>query len=165
VVNHSGRRVGLRCWPPGLGQGADPVGPLGQVVQGTEEQHGVHPGVRLLEPPGVPDGRRGQWRRGLLPGGGQGLLDVQGHRVDEVDLVAAGGQRQGVHPGRAADVQDHGRRVREVPGQQLPGPGPLQVPGVGQPLPLGHGGIVAGDLRVEPALVVHCRRGQRRLGR
>ena len=51
---------------------------------------------------------------GCVRRGGEGLLDVEGDGVDEVHLVALGGERQRVGSGRAADVEDGGGRAREA---------------------------------------------------
>ena len=126
----------------------DSVGPVGEVVQGAEQQGGVDAGVGPVQPPGVPDGGAGQRGGWLLGRGAQGLLDVQRQRVDEVDLVALGGQGQGVDPGGPADVQHDRGWGWQVAAEQLPGADPLQAPGP-EPLLLGHAGIVSGDLRVE----------------
>ncbi|HEY6710412.1 MAG TPA: hypothetical protein VJB61_22820, partial [Actinomycetota bacterium] len=53
--------------PPRLGQRPDPVGPVGQVVQGTQQQGGVGAGVGPVQLPGVTDGGAGQ-RGGRLFG-------------------------------------------------------------------------------------------------
>jgi len=124
------------------------------VVQRPQQQDGVGAGVGPVQPAGVADGGPGQ-RGGRLPGGGpQRLLHVPGQRVDQVDLVAAGRQGQGVDPGGAADVQHHRRRGRQVARQQLPGSDPLQAERPQPPL-LGHAGVVGGDRRVEPLVVAH----------
>jgi hypothetical protein len=124
------------------------------VVERPEEQDGVDAGVGPVQLPGVPDGGAGQRGGRLLAGGPQGLLDVPGHRVDQMDLVAPPGQREGVDAGGATDVQhDRGRRW-QVAGEQLPGADTLQAPAFEPPL-LGNAGVVRGDLLVEPLVVAH----------
>jgi hypothetical protein len=68
---------------PRLRQRGDPVGPAGQVVEGTEQEHGVDAGVGAVQSPRLAD-RGARQRRGRLAGGGlQRLLDVARHRVDQ----------------------------------------------------------------------------------
>jgi hypothetical protein len=140
--------------PPRLGEGPDPVAAVGQVVQGAQQQDGVDAGVGPLEPAGVTHAGAGQRAPRLLPGGAQRLLDVDGHRVDQVDLVAPRGQGQGVHASGPADVQDDRGCRRQVPDQQLPGADPLKAQGPEPPL-LRHLGVVGGDLAVEPLVIGH----------
>ena len=128
------------------------------MVQGAEQQGGVDAGVGPVQLSGVTDGGAGQRGGWLLGRGAQGLLDVQRQRVDQMDLVALGGQGQGVDPGGPADVQHDRGWGWQVAAEQLPGPHALQDPvAAHQPLPLRHLGVVPGDLGVEPFVVPHAR--------
>jgi hypothetical protein len=108
----------------------------------------------MAQLPGVTDGGAGQRGGRLLGRGLQRLLHMQRHRVDQVDLVALGGQGQGVDAGGATNVQHDRGCGWQVAAEQLPGADALQVPGP-EPLPLGHAGVVAGDLRVELWVITH----------
>ena len=77
------------------------------MVQRAEQQDGVDRPVGGVERPGVAE-RRGE---GPVEGLGPptGLFDVEGHGVDQADVVAVGREPLGVHPRPAADVEDgHG---------------------------------------------------------
>ncbi|WTP05121.1 hypothetical protein OG719_26065 [Microbispora hainanensis] len=84
-----------------LGQGGDPVGAVGQVIERAQQQDRV--GARV---------RQGQVACVAQPRGharqGPGPLDVERDRVEQFDLVAVGDQPLGVHPGAAADVEHPG---------------------------------------------------------
>jgi len=86
-VNHPARTQ----HPPPLGQCPDPVGPAGQVVQGTQQQRGVDAGVGAVQLPRLTNRGAGQRGGRLLAGCAQRLLHVQALRVDQVDLVALRG--------------------------------------------------------------------------
>jgi hypothetical protein len=124
------------------------------VVQGAEQQGGVDADVGPVQLSGVTDGGAGQRGGWLLGRGAQGLLDVQRQRVDQMDLVALGGQGQGIDPGGPADVQHDRGWGWQVAAEQLPGPHVLRAP-ASEPLLLGHAGVVGGDLRVELLVIAH----------
>jgi hypothetical protein len=104
------------------------------VVQRAEEQDGVEAGRGGGEVAGVAD-RRGDVARprGQAPG----LVDVPGDPVDQVDVVAVGGQPGGVDPGAAADVQDPPGGRGEMAPDDLAGAQQLELPEPARdPLPL-----------------------------
>lgn len=109
---------------------------------------------------GVAELHAGQ--RGVRLGGRRraGLFRVQRHRIDEGHGVTLGGQRQRVHAGRAAHVQDRRGRGRQVARQQLAGAHELQAAGTeGQAVPLDLARVVLGDVAVQLRVV----RGHARL--
>ena len=106
--------------PPGLERQAS-VGTVGQVVQRPEEQHCVDRSVSDVEIPGIAFAS-------AHTGDASSLLDVQWHRVDELDVVAVSGQPLCVHTGCAAHVQDVSRRRGKPPAQDILGAPQLQAP-------------------------------------
>jgi hypothetical protein len=132
-------------------QGAGAVGGLGEVVERPEQQRdvGARVGKRQLARVALHGGRERRPRLG--DGGGPSLLDVQRDRVDEVDLVAVGGQRQRVGARAAADVEHRGGRRGQEARQQLAGAQELQAAPVPEPALLVAAVVVGGDL----ALVGH----------
>ena len=102
--------------PSCLAPGGDTIGAFGEVIQGTEKQHRVVCVRRSVDTAGVADlGGESLVVTETL----QRLLDVGGHRVDEMHLMAVGEQPFGVDAGAAADVENAQRRVREVPSDDL----------------------------------------------
>ncbi len=105
----------------GLAQRADAVGALVQVVERAQQQ------CRVGRPVG--DGQvAGVAQAGLHAGQRRGLLDVQRHGVDQLDVVARGGQPRGVHAGAAAHVEHLRRRRRQRAQQHVTGTPELQPP-------------------------------------
>jgi hypothetical protein len=94
-----------------LAQRLRTVGRLGQVVERAEQQHGVGGPVFELERPRVAQPRADARR--------PRLFDVQLDRVDQLDVVAALDQRDGVGARPAADVEDARRRRRQQPPEQV----------------------------------------------
>jgi hypothetical protein len=90
-----------------------------EVVERPEQEGDVCTVVVDRERPRVADDGGGERRVGLRGGWRSGLLDVQRHRVHEVDLVALGGQRQRIDAGRAADVEHRGGGRGQEARQQL----------------------------------------------
>jgi hypothetical protein len=88
------------------------------VVERAEQEGCVGAAVGGGQRPRVAD-LGGAQRRGRGGGRLARLAHVQLDRVDEVAGVAALGERQGVDAGRAAHVEHHGGRRREVPREQL----------------------------------------------
>jgi hypothetical protein len=82
------------------------------VVQRAEEQHRVDRCVSDVERPRVAFAS-------AHTGDAFGLLHVQRHRVDELDLVAVSGQPLCMHTGCAAHVQDASRRRGKPPAQDV----------------------------------------------
>jgi hypothetical protein len=105
--------------PPRFAERGQAIGPLGQVVEGAEEEDGVGAGVGVVQAAGVAHGQRRDGVVGLAGRGAAGLLDVERHGVDQVHRVASGGQPARVDAGAAADVEHHRRRRGQVPGEQL----------------------------------------------
>ncbi len=136
--------------PPGLGQGRQAVGAVGQVVERPEQEDRVGAVVGAAQRPRVPDGAAGEWVRRLGPGGLLRLGNVQRHGVVQVHLVAQGGEPAGVDAGAPADVgDDRGRRRQEAP-EDLLRPGELKPPGaLGQTARLEARRVVGFDLRLE----------------
>lgn len=98
--------------PARLTQCADPVGPLRQVVERSEQQHHVVRAVPGGQGPAVPgtDRYAGQPRR---------LFQVQRHGIDELGLVPVLGKPLRVHTAAAADVQHACRRHGQEPPEHV----------------------------------------------
>jgi hypothetical protein len=88
-----------------LGQRPDPVGAFGEVVERAQQQHRIDAGVGSVQHTRIAPGDPGQARHA------SGLLDVQRHRIDQVDLISQCGQRLCVDTGGAAHIE-HNRRFR-----------------------------------------------------
>ena len=133
--------------PRALPQRIDPFGPVEQMVERPEQQHGVHAGAGQAGVPHVADRGADPRHPGRLR---RELLDVQRHQVPVLDLVPERGQPQRVPSRPAADVRDHGGRRRKPAQHDLGGPGELEFPApVAQPFPLhaplvvrAHGAVV-----------------------
>ncbi len=134
---------------PCLGQRPRAVGGLGQVVERAEREDGVGARVGEGQLAGVADPRRGDRRAGLRGGGRARLVDVQRHRVEQVDLVARARQRQRVGARGAADVEHDGRRGGQEALEQLDGAQELQPAPRGEAPLLVAAVVEAGDLRVD----------------
>ena len=105
--------------PARLRQGEGPVAGLGQVVQRTQQEHGVSGGVGPVQRPGIADCGRER-------ADGRRLVDVLGHGVDQGDPMALLRQPDRVDTGTAAHIQDVGRGVGQQPLQQHLGAHPLE---------------------------------------
>jgi hypothetical protein len=89
------------------------VGALVQVIERPEQQDGVEALVVERQLPRVADQRAREPKSRRLP-------DVSRHRIHQVHLVAARGQRRRVDTGPAADVGDRrGRRRQQALEQRL----------------------------------------------
>ncbi len=149
-----------------LPERTDPVIALGEVVERTEQQDGVEAGPSGAEVAGVTK------LGGDAATGGRvtsGLLDVAGDGIDQVDVVAVGGQPGGVDPGAAAHIQDPLGIWWDVSTDDLAGAQQLELTQpVGDPLRLVDLAVVVlddlvgepfhGRQRTGPRRSVACRR-------
>jgi len=86
----------------GLGQRAHAIRALTQMVERSQEQHGVDGGVIQVDLAGVADPRRD-----LVHAQRPQLVHVQAHQVAVLDPVAETGQPDRVTAWPATDVGDH----------------------------------------------------------
>jgi hypothetical protein len=131
--------------PPGLAESGQALAAPQQVVERPQQQDHIHAGAGLLQSARLSPPHAGQGGR-LSRGGPLGLLHVEGHGVNEVDLIPPCGQPERVSPGRAPPVQDHGGGGRQVAGEELPGAGPLEPELLVEPPRLHAPPIEGGDL-------------------
>ena len=94
--------------PPCLGNGLHPFGPLGEVIERTEEEDGVEGVVLALQVPGIADLSGDAPRAQLSPD----HLDMSRREVDDVDAVPGLCQPGCVDAGGTTHVQQVGRRRR-----------------------------------------------------
>src|SRR5439155_13558095 len=100
--------------PMRLLQSLDPVAPLREVIEGTQEQHRLHARVAFIEPPRIAQAATGQRGLRLTGRGGPRMLDVERRGIDERDAVAARGEPAGIDARAAAHVQNSAGRRRQV---------------------------------------------------
>src|ERR1700680_1819701 len=104
-------------------QAGEPVFSFDKMVERTEEQNRIGGGVALRQPARVSHVRRGNWMVGLLRGCRPSLLHMPGHRIDQVDLIAAGSEPAGVSTRASTSVDDPGWSSRQMAENQFPGTG------------------------------------------
>ena len=102
---------------PALAPRADALVAINQVIKRAEEKHDVKAGVGCSEAARVAE-LRGHTECTEI---GTRLLDVPRGEIDDLHSMAVGREPLGVHARRAADVEDVGRRRREVAAEDLLG--------------------------------------------
>src|SRR3954454_14847839 len=108
--------------PTCLGQSLEPLGSLAQMVERAEQEDSVHARIRERKLARVPHLRAGEHRGGAALRGRTRLLDVERHRVHQVNPVSPPGEPQRVSARPAADVCQHRWCCRKVPLEQLLSP-------------------------------------------
>jgi hypothetical protein len=116
------------------------------MVKRPHEQDGIDAGRWLPQSTGIADPGTGE-RMVIGWPTRYGLLDVERHWVDEVDRVPLIGQPVGVDARATTDIEHHGRRRWEVPGQEFLRPQPFKLaPSFVQAVALDSFGVVPQDL-------------------
>jgi hypothetical protein len=116
------------------------------MVQGPEEEYGVDTRIGQPERPGITDLRGGQ-RHSRTADGIARLLDVERHRIHQMDPVSELRKPDGVSTGAAADVCHQCGRSREVPLEQRLGAQQFQHAGAfGKPVAFESQGVKRLDL-------------------
>ena len=132
---------------PRLREGREAIDPIGEVVEGAEEEDGVGGAVSEREASRVAHPHARQPSGGPRVRSRPGLLDVERHGVHEVHVVPLLGEPEGVGSGRAAHVEHDAGRRSKVAGDELPCPRPLEGEvGLFEPALLATQGVVAQDL-------------------
>ena len=131
----------------GLGECLQPLGALWQVVEGSEKEHGVGARIRQSERTRVAHLGTGERHATPTVGRGARLLHVQRHGIHQVDAVPAFRQPDGVSPGAAADIHDHGGRRRQISLEQRLGACVLErASPAGESVAFESAGVVCRDL-------------------
>lgn len=96
-------------------QAGETIFPFNQMI----ERARIRTCVSLGQVASIADLCRSKRMLGLLTGCGSRLLDMLRHRVDKMRLIAERGEPAGVGSGASADVDDCGRRWRQVAENQF----------------------------------------------